>query len=107
VAPAWIVGHSRQWSKTTAGKVLGGMKKEDREKLAPLQTFAVWLVPEQVLVVKGVFGCKDAASARGLEAYFHKLHGGDDPNFKTALDDAWLTLQWRTSPDFLSRLLKR
>jgi hypothetical protein len=108
VAPAWIVGHSRDWSKTTAGRFLGQMKKEDREKLAPLRTFALWLVPEKSLDVKGVFACKDAASARGLEEYFHKLHGGgDDASFKTALDGPWLTLQWHTGPDFLSRLTKR
>ena len=107
VAPAWIVGHSRDWSKTTVGKFLGHMKKEDREKLAPLRTFGLWLVPEQSLVVKGVFELKDAASAHGLEDYFHKLYGDGDPaSFKTALDGPWLTLQWRTGPDFLSRLTK-
>jgi hypothetical protein len=104
VAPAWLVGHSREWSKTTVGKLLGQMRKEDREKLAPLQTFALWLVPAKELDVKGVFACKDAAAARELDAYFHKLHGVDATDFKTALDGPWLTLQWHTSADFLSRL---
>jgi hypothetical protein len=106
VAPAWIVGHSRDWTKTTAGKFLGPMKKQDRERLAALRTFGLWLVPDRSLGVKGVFECKDAAAAGGLEDYFRALRR-DDPNFKTALDGAWLTLKFQTGPDFLSRLTKR
>ncbi|HEY7423663.1 MAG TPA: hypothetical protein VH682_05405 [Gemmataceae bacterium] len=107
VAPVWIVGHSRDWSKTTVGKFLNRLKKEDLERLAPLQTFGLWLVPDKSLDIRGVFECKDAAAARGLEDYFRSLRGGNDPNFKTALDGPWLTLQFQTDPKFLSRILKR
>jgi hypothetical protein len=106
VAPAWIVGHSRDWSKTIAGKFLNRLKKEDLEKLSPLQTFGIWLVPEKSLDVRGVFACKDDAAARGLEEHFRSLRG-DDPTFKTVLDGPWLTLQFQTGPDFLSHSMKR
>jgi len=106
VAPVWIVGHSRDWSKTRAALFLKWLKKEDQAKLAPLKTFGVWFVPDHSLAVKGVFACKDEAGARGLEEYFRSLRG-PDPNFKTALDGPWLTLQFPASPDFVSRLLKR
>ena len=106
VAPVWIVGHSSDWSKTQAAMFLNGMKKETQAKLAPLRTFGIWLVPDNALVVKAVFACKDEAGARGLEDYFRALWGSD-ANFKTARDDHWLTLQFPTNPDFLSRLLKR
>ncbi|HTU93532.1 MAG TPA: hypothetical protein VMF69_25860 [Gemmataceae bacterium] len=106
VAPVWIVGHSRDWSKTPAAMFLSGMKKEDQAKLAALRTFGIWLVPEDSLLVKGVFACKDEAGARGLEGYFRSLLGADG-NFKTALDGPWLIVQFPTRPDFLSRVLKR
>src|SRR5207244_1963463 len=106
VAPAWIVGHSRDWGKTSAVKLLNP-KKEVLNQLSPLRTFGLWLVPEKSLEVKGVFGCKDEAAARKLETYFHSLPGGDEPNFKTALDGHWLNLQYQAGPEFLSRLLKR
>jgi hypothetical protein len=106
VAPVWIVGHSRDWTKTTAGKFLTRMKKQDLERLAPLRTFGLWLVPDHSLGVKGVFECKDAATARGLDDYFRSLRD-PDPTYKSALDGPWLTLQFQTGPDFLSRLTKR
>jgi hypothetical protein len=106
LAPAWIVGHSRDWTKTSAVKFLSRMKKQDIERLSTLRTFGVWLVPNKSLNVKGVFEGKDDAAARGLHDYFHTLHR-EDPSFKTALDGPWLTLQFQTNADFLSRLLKR
>jgi hypothetical protein len=106
VAPVWIVGHSRDWMKTTAGKFLGRMKKEDLQRLTAIETFGLWLVPGKALDVKGVFACKNPKAARELGDYFRALRG-PDPNFKTALDGPWLSLQYQTDPDFLSRLLKR
>jgi hypothetical protein len=106
VAPVWVAGHSRDWSKTSASIFLNRMKKEELRKLASLRTFGVWIVPENSVVVKGVFACKDDAGARDLEEYFHALHG-PDANFKTAVDGPWLNLQFQTSPDLLARVLKR
>ncbi len=106
VSPLWIAGHSRDWSKTWAALFLNRMKKEDAGKFASLRTFGIWLVPDDSLVVKGVFACKDESGARGLEDYFRSLHG-PDTSFKTVLDGPWLTLQFQTSPDFLARVLKR
>lgn len=120
VAPVWIAGHSsREWSKTSAAMFLGRMKKEDVEKLAPLRSFGIFLVPisrlgspaepgneKEELTVKGVFACKDKAGAQGLEEHFRALHG-PDADFKTALDGPWLSLQFRTNPDSLARMLKR
>ncbi len=105
-ALVWVVGHSRNWAKTSAGKFLGGMKKEVQERLTALRTFGVWLVPDRSLDVKAVFECEDAAAAGGLEEYFRTLRR-PDPTFKTALDGPWLTLQFQADPDFLSRLTKR
>ena len=105
VAPVWIAGHSRDWSKSTAALFLNRMKKEELTKLAPLRTFGIWFVPEQSLAVKGVFACKDETGARGLEDYFRSLRG-PDASFKTALDGPWLTLQFQTGPDFLARWMK-
>jgi hypothetical protein len=106
VAPAWIAGHSRNWMQTPAVRFLNRLKKEEVEKLAPLRTFGVWLVPDKALDVKAVFACQDDKGARGLEEYFRTL-SRDDPAFKTALDGPWLTLQFQAGPDFLSRLMKR
>jgi hypothetical protein len=106
VAPVWLAGHSRDWSKTSAAIVLNRMKKEELRKLAPLRTFGVWIVPENSLEVKGVFACKDDAGARSLEEYFRSLRGPDS-NFRAALDGPWLSLQFQTGPDFLARVLKR
>ncbi|MHB1425078.1 MAG: hypothetical protein ACYC3I_18050 [Gemmataceae bacterium] len=106
VAPLWIAGHSRDWLKTSAALFLDRMKKEDLGKLSPLRTFGIWIVPDNALVIKGVFACKDEAGARGLEEFLRVLRGPDD-NFKTALDGPWLTLQYQTGPDFLARVLKR
>ncbi len=106
VAPVWIAGHSRDWSKTWAALFLNRMKKEDLVKINSLRTFGVWIVPDESLVVKSVFACKDEAGARGLADYFRSL-GGPDANLKTALDGPWLTLQFQAGPDFLTRMLKR
>jgi hypothetical protein len=106
VAPVWIAGHSRDWSKTSAAMFLNQMKKEDLRKLTALRTFGVWLVPDNSLAVKGVFACKDEAGAQGLEEYFRALRG-PDADFKTAVDGPWLTLQFQTAPDFLAHVLKR
>jgi len=107
VAPVWIVGHSRDWSKATAVKLLIGTKKKELARLARVQTFGIWLVPDKSLDVKGVFECKDAASARELDEYFRSLHRDNESIFKTALDDNKLILQYQTGPDFLSRMMKR
>lgn len=105
-APVWIAGHSRDWSKTSAVKFLGWMKKENRTKLfLALNTFGIWLVPNTSLTVKGTFGCKEEKGARDLEDYFRSLCE-PDANFKMALDGPWLLLQLQTEPDFLSRWLK-
>ena len=104
VAPVWAVGHSPDWSRTSAAKFLGRMKKEDLERLAALRTFGIWFVPDKMLDIKGAIECKNAAAARELNDYFRTLRG-DDPMFKTMLDGPWLTLQWQTNPDF-RRLLK-
>jgi hypothetical protein len=106
VAPAWIAGHSRDWSKTWAVLFLNRMKKEDAGKLVSLRTFGVWLVPDDSLIIKGVFACKNESGARGLEEYLRSLRGPDD-DFKTALDGPWLTLQFQAGADFLARVLKR
>ena len=106
IAPVWSVGHSRDWSKTSAKTFLSRMKKDDLERLASLRTFGIWMVPDKSLEVKAVFACKDEAGARGLGEYFRSLRG-DDPSFKTALDGPWLTLQFQTDPDFLSRSMQR
>ena len=105
-APVWTAGHSRDWSKTWAALFLSRMKKDDLAKIRSLRTFGVWLVPDDSLVVKGVFACKDEPGARGLEDFFRSL-GGPDVNLKTALDGPWVTLQFETNPDFLARILKR
>jgi hypothetical protein len=105
VAPVWIAGHSRDWNKTWAALFLNRMKKEDAGKLASLRTFGIWIVPDDSLTIKGVFACKEEAGARGLEEYFRSLRG-PDADFKTALDGIWLTLQFHTGPDFLTRMLK-
>lgn len=106
VAPVWVVGHSRDWSKTQAALLLNGMKKEDRAKLAALRTFGVFLVMDNSLRINGVFACKNEEGARGLEDYFRALRE-PDPNFKTALDGPWLSVQFPAGPEFLPRLLKR
>ena len=107
VAPVWIVGHSRDWSKATAVKLLLGTKKKELARFARVRTFGIWLVPDKSLDVKGVLECKDAAAARDLDEYFRSLHRDDESTFKTALDDNNLILQYQTGPDFLSRLMKR
>ncbi len=106
VAPVWIAGHSRDWSKTWATLFLSRMKKDDLAKIKSLRTFGVWIVPDESLLVKGVFACKDESGARGMADYFRSL-GGPDANLKTALDGPWLTLQFQPAPDFLTRMLKR
>ena len=106
VAPTWIAGHSRDWNKTSAAMFLNQMTKEELGKLALLRTFGIWIAVDDSLIVKGVFACKDETGARRLEEYFRTL-SGPDADFKTALDGPWLTLQFRTGLDFLTRILKR
>lgn len=106
VSPVWIIGHSSDWTKTLVGTLLSGKKKEERERLASLRTFAIWLVPDNSLEVKAVVQCEDAMAAQRLEEFF-RTRRDPDPRFKTALDDSWLTMQFPGEPDFLSHLLKR
>jgi hypothetical protein len=106
VAPMWIAGHSRDWSKTSAAKLTTKIKNEDWLKLSSLQTFGVWIIPDKSVAVKGVFACKNEAGAKGLDAYFQSLPG-PEANFKSARDDVWLIVQFQTGPNFLTRLLKR
>lgn len=104
-SPVWIVGHSRDWSKTSAMKFLSWMKKDNRAKLLSLNTFGIWFVLNESLILKGAFVCKDEKRARELEDYFHSLRE-PDANFKTALDGPWLLLQLQTESDVLSRWLE-
>ncbi|HWG41214.1 MAG TPA: hypothetical protein VN688_00400 [Gemmataceae bacterium] len=106
MSPAWVVGHSRDWTKTSVVNYLSGLKKKDLERLSTLRTFGIWLVPDKSLTVKGVFECKDEAAARGWDDYFHTLRR-EDASLKTALEGSWLVLQYQTEPDFLSRFLKK
>lgn len=104
-APIWIVGHSPDWSKTSAAKFPTRLTKDDWLKLSPLRTFGVWFVPDRALAFKGVFACTNEAGSRGLDDYFRALHG-PDADFKTARDGLWLTLQFQTGSDFLARWMK-
>jgi hypothetical protein len=107
VAPAWLAGHSRDWTKTWAAKLLDRLKKEDRERLRRVQTFGVWLQPNGTLTLMAVCGCKDEEAARSLDAFLHAPRGDADRTLKTALDGPWLNLQWQIEPDRVARLLKR
>ncbi len=106
VAPIWMAGHSPDWTKTLAAKLSIGVKKDDWRKLASLRTFGIWIVPDESVAVKGVFSCKDEAGARVLDTYFRSL-SVPDSNFKSALDDAWLTVQFQAGPGFLVRAFHR
>ncbi len=106
VAPIWMAGHSPDWTKTLAAKLSIGLKKDDWGKLASLRTFGIWIVPDKSLAVKGIFSCKDEAGARVLDTYFRSL-SVPDSNFKSALDDSWLTVQFQAGPGFLARALHR
>lgn len=105
VAPLWLAGHSSDWSATLAAPLLSRLKKEEAAKLASLRTFGLWIVPDQSLAVKGVFACKDEAGARELEEYV-RSRSRPEAHLKTAQDGPWLTLQFQTEPDFLTRWMK-
>lgn len=105
-APAWIAGHSRDWSKTSLVKFLGEMKNEEWTRLSTVRTFGIWFVPGDALDVRAVFACADAKGASALEEHFRSL-SGPESHFKSALDGSWLTVQFRTGPEFLARAMKR
>ena len=104
-APIWIVGHSPDWSKTSAAKFPTGLTKDDWLKLSSLRTFGVWFVLDRALAIEGDFACKNEEGARRLDDYFRALHG-PDADFKTARDGLRLTLQFRIDSDFLARWMK-
>ncbi len=116
-ALVWSAGHCEDWSKTAAALLFNRMKKEQREKLASLRTFAIFIIPAQsdrssaehkdnALVVKGAFACKEEAGAREWAEHCRALCG-PGANLKTAVEGPSFLLQCHTSLDFFTRLGKR
>src|SRR5262249_14068714 len=67
----WVVGHSDNWTRTAVFKLLPDqlLKKEDREILAGMRTFALWLQFQDGLTLNGAFECADADAATALHKY--------------------------------------
>ena len=93
VAPVWVVGHSPDWSKTSAGAFLGGSKKEEVRRLAALRTFGLHPGLGKAIIA---YATGYAATRRSLplggagvtEAFAQRvLVVDDDPGMRETLQD--------------------
>jgi hypothetical protein len=73
----WAVGHAADWEKTTAKLLLAAMRKEDRQVLEKVPTFAAWLQFSEDLRLNGAFHCTDDAAAQALAKYLAGPEGGE------------------------------
>jgi hypothetical protein len=105
--PLWAVGTSEDWSKTWAAGLFQNLKPEARGRLNSIHTFAVGIQIGENVTVQGAFDCRDDKHAQALEAYFRKLGKTDNPELKTSVENAWLTLQWRTKLETLLQAMER
>jgi hypothetical protein len=103
VGPLWLAGHIAAWEKIPWPTLLPGLKKEDLERWTSVRTFAVWLQAEKEIKVSAAIQCRDAGAAHALETYFTDGNKG----WKTAREEAWLSLQWKTDLDGLRQGLAR
>jgi hypothetical protein len=103
----WAIGTSEDWSKTWAAGLFQNLKPEARSRLTAIRTFAVGMQIGENVTVQGAFDCRDDRHAQALESYFRKLGKTDNPDLKTAIENAWLTLQWRTKLETLLQALER
>jgi hypothetical protein len=119
-APAWLAGHSGDWTRTTL-KLLPGWKDSDREVLQKVRTFAAWLNLGDGLRLNAAFDCGDAGSAEALERYLLPAERkpiallGNRPEaeavakelgqtLKAVRAETWLTLQAKASAETLRRM---
>jgi hypothetical protein len=102
VGPLWLAGHVADWNKAEWPNLLPRLKKEDLERWSAVRTFAVWLQCEEGVQVSAAIQCRDADAAHALEAFFT---GGD--KWKSAREEDWLSLQWKTDLDGLRQGLAR
>jgi hypothetical protein len=95
-APLWVAGHVENWAKSFAGRALQRLKKEQAERLTLVRTFGLFVQLDRGVAVTGALRCKDDASAKALDEYFHALRPGSDPNLKTVVEGPWLSMQLHT-----------
>jgi hypothetical protein len=106
--PVWVAGTADDWKKTWAAVFFTKLKPADRDRLNNVRTFAAWLQFERSATVRGVFDCRDEKDAVALQDYLRGLAKGDNADqLKTAVENGWLMVQWRTQTDALLRALEK
>ena len=100
VGPLWVAGHSDDWSKTPAKRLFA-----NRERLAKVRTFAVWVQLDDPALVRAEFDCGSDQAAKDLQKYLDIPDDGAD--WKAARADGWLTVQGRTKLDNVLGALER
>jgi hypothetical protein len=118
---AWAVGHAADWEKTTAKLPLSAVRKDDRQVLEKVRTFAAWLQFGEGLSPNGAFHCTDEPAALALEKYLVgpdgaerkplRLLGGRAENeplarelsrtLKVVRDGDWVLLQAKAAAETL------
>jgi hypothetical protein len=110
VGPLWIAGHSDDWKKSALPGMMTllfkDMKKEDRERLLKVSTFAAWVQVHDPMLVRAVFDCGDDQTAKDLQKYLD-IPDGADPDWKASVGEGWLTVQIRTSLKKVREALER
>jgi hypothetical protein len=124
-AQAWVAGHADDWDKTSVKLLLAGLRKEDRQVLGKVRTFAGWLQFGQGMSVNADFDCADDAAAEALERYLVPKDAGDrkpirvlggrpetEPiarelgqTLKAFRKDTWVTVQAKARADTVRQAL--
>jgi hypothetical protein len=107
VGPLWVAGTADDWKKTWVTVLFPRMKPADRDRLNAVRTFAAWLQFDGGVTVHGAFDCRAEKEAEAVELYFRRLRTDDNPDLKMAVEDGWLTVQWRTQLETVLKALER
>jgi hypothetical protein len=91
----WAAGHVENGNTMGLNRLLQKLPKEERDLLAQVRTFGVWVQFDGGVMVKASLHFQDAARARALDELLHAPERAR-LNLKTAVDGPWVSVQLRT-----------
>jgi hypothetical protein len=107
VAPLWITGHSRDWSRTLVRPLLERLARKSWQRLRAAPTFAIWVDMNGTIRTQVVLHGKDEPSAHKLEEYLSTVVPADAGKATVAREKDWVLLQLKTDPAVLQRILEK
>jgi hypothetical protein len=105
-AQAWVVGDAGQGESPLKALPRHALAVPDRKALDKVRSFAASARMDMDITCTVAFDCEDAAAARELESRV-QTWGLKGDRVKTVIQESWVTIQVKTTPEDIRQALQR